>query len=367
MTQRPKLTSLILAGVTIATSLLSTATPAAFVDPLASPATASDRATTSMLTAVTRTPDGHWVAAGRRGHVILSADGVHWQQAVSVPVSTDLVSLFFVSAKQGWAVGHGGVILVTYDGGSHWTKQLDGHQAAQALVTFHEARAAMANDKETAFLLNDAKRFLDNGPGRPFLDIWFGDENRGYAIGAYNLLFVTTDGGTTWLPRPDLLSNEMGLHLSTIAAIGSNLYIAGEQGLLARLNTATGHFDRIKTPYAGSFFGLTGKDSLLVLFGLQGNAFCSRDQGVTWEKIDSGLTGTITAGTMMTDGRLVLASQAGNLAISADGGKTFSLVKPTVPTPISAIAPGNDDSLVVVGSRGVKTESLKQGLQHGVK
>lgn len=338
---------------------------AAFADPLATLAVASEHVSESFLIAVTRTPGGRWVAVGRRGHIVLSADGKLWQQAASVPVSTDLVSVFFVNASHGWAVGHGGVIIATADGGKHWIKQFDGIQAADALIKFYEPLAADSKSPEQEFSLHDAIRFKESGPGRPFLDVWFADELNGYAVGAYNLLFGTGDGGKTWQPHPDRIANKNGLHLNTIIAIGNDVFIAGEQGLFSRLNPKTGQFDPIKTPYAGTFFGLTGKQGMLVAYGLQGNAFRSRDNGTSWEKIESGLKGTITSGTMLDDGRLVLASQTGGLAISTDNGDHFTQVWPATPTPIYAIAPGNADSIVAVGNRGVKTEALKQDSQHG--
>lgn len=365
---KPKVMCLLFA--TLAASMSTANGLAVFIDPLDAAAVASDRVAASLLVAVTRTPGesepgSHWVAVGRRGHVILSHDGKAWQQAASVPVSTDLVSVFFVNARNGWAVGHGGVIIATTDGGKHWVKQLDGRQVADALVKFYEPLATGSKDSGIAFGLRDAIRLKENGPGRPFLDVWFGDEKRGYAIGAYNLLFVTEDGGNTWQPRPDRLINEMALHLNAIAAVGNNVYIAGEQGLFARRNPKTGNFDRIKTPYSGNFFGLTGKEGLLVLFGLQGNAFRSWDNGASWEKIEPGLKNTITSGTMLADGRLVLASQGGAFAVSADNGDHFTRIMSAAPAPIYAIAPGSGNSIVAVGNRGVKTESLKQGMQHG--
>lgn len=371
MSHQMKTRALGLLCATLFTGMAAPSGMAAFVDPLAAPAVASSHVSTSLLIAVTKAPgkpeaiSGHWVAVGRRGHILLSSDGKTWQQAASVPVSTDLVSVFFASASHGWAVGHGGVIIATTDGGNRWVKQFDGKQAADALVKFYEPLATGSADPEIAFSLRDAIRFKENGPGRPFLDVWFANEKQGYAVGAYNLLFVTEDGGATWQPRPDRIVNELGLHLNNITSIGGELYISGEQGLLARLNTISGKFERIKTPYAGTFFGLTGKDDLLVLCGLQGNVFRSRDKGANWEKIDAGLQGTITAGTIMPDGRLVLVSQTGNLAVSADSGDHFTQIKPVTPTPIYAIAPGNKDSIVAVGNRGVKTESLNQGKQNG--
>src|SRR5881392_2872753 len=79
----------------------------------------------SVLTAITRAGD-RLVAVGERGIVIFSDDhGGRWQQA-KVPVSVTLCAVRFIDKRQGWVVGHAGVVLATRDGGSSWSKQLDG-------------------------------------------------------------------------------------------------------------------------------------------------------------------------------------------------------------------------------------------------
>lgn len=60
------------------------------------------------------------VAVGDHGVIVLSDDGATWRQAHSVPVDGLLTALSFVDERQGWAVGHGGVVLHTEDGGETW-------------------------------------------------------------------------------------------------------------------------------------------------------------------------------------------------------------------------------------------------------
>jgi photosystem II stability/assembly factor-like uncharacterized protein len=330
-------------------------------DPIDTPAMASALAASSMLVAVTHVPGAGWVAVGRRGHVLLSDDAVKWQQATDVPLSTDLVSVFFVDREFGWAVGHGGVILATRDGGRHWTKQLDGREAARRLVKYWEARATATDVKGQSNELEDARRFEQAGPGRPFLDVWFADRDRGYAVGGFGLLFATEDGGRNWTPRPDLLSNPNGLHLNAIASVGSDLFIVGEQGLFARFDPAKGLFERIATPYPGSFFGVTGHDRTVLLFGLGGHLVRSTDGGRSWSEVQSQLSSTITSGAVLEGGRFVLASQSGAVAVSADDGNRFERSASVARAPIFSVAPWKNDQLIAVGPRGVATLQASTG------
>ena len=106
---RMTMSALVLA---LAATLATPAIGAGFVDPLDAPADAipARSAESDAGGGESRKP---LVAVGQRGHVVYSTDsGASWKQA-SVPVSSDLTAVFFVDDKQGWAVGHDGVILHT--------------------------------------------------------------------------------------------------------------------------------------------------------------------------------------------------------------------------------------------------------------
>ena len=59
------------------------------------------------------------VAVGDYGVVLLSDDyGATWRQARSVATGNGLTAVAFADAARGWAVGHGGTVLHTADGGA---------------------------------------------------------------------------------------------------------------------------------------------------------------------------------------------------------------------------------------------------------
>ena len=177
---------------------VSPAAAAGFVDVLDTPARISSLASRSLLQAVTRAGD-RLVAVGPRGHIVVSDDGgATWKQS-PVPVSSDLTSVYFVDAKQGWATGHDGLILHTDDGGATWSRQLDGRKANELVVAAMERNVAAEPASDDAKkLLAEAQRYQEQGADKPFLDVWFADARQGYAVGAYNLIFRTDDGGATW-------------------------------------------------------------------------------------------------------------------------------------------------------------------------
>jgi photosystem II stability/assembly factor-like uncharacterized protein len=257
----------------------------------------------------------------------------------------------FASATKGWAVGHDGVVLASVDGGQSWSKQLDGRSAGQSMAKHYAAAEPR--------LAEEAKRYAEQGPDKPFLDVWFENEHIGYVVGAFNLIFRTDDGGKTWLPWFDKVDNPKALHLYAIRSVGEDLFIVGEQGLVLKLDRKAGRFTALPTPYKGTFFGITGQAGAVLVYGLRGNVFRSTDGGANWAKVETGLQLSLTGSTVTEDGRILLVSQAGHVLASSDGGASFKPLALERAVPSSALLPAGKDAVVIAGARGVHLLTVK--------
>jgi photosystem II stability/assembly factor-like uncharacterized protein len=334
---------------------------AGFQDVLDTPAMASALADKSFLSGVALAGK-RLVCVGWRGHIIYSDDrGKNWKQA-DVPVSSDLVAVYFPSPQQGWTVGHDGVVLHSTDAGATWRKQLDGLSAVQVMAGYY-AKCPAAGSPEDAEAGNRIgeiiERYAEEGADKPFLDVWFEDENTGFIVGAFNLIFRTADGGRSWEPWFDRTDNPELLHLYAIRPAGEDVFIVGEQGLILKLDRQAGRFRAMETPYEGSFFGITAKSATAIVFGLRGNAFRSQDGGSTWQKVETGVPVGLTGGTVTEDGRIVLVSQGGHVIMSNDGGASFTGLELEIPFPMNAVASLDKSTLVFVGPYGVQTVPIR--------
>ena len=317
---------------------LPTTPPAALVEP----ALHSPKALNAAMLAVTHAGP-RLVAVGERGTVLLSDDGAKsWRQA-QVPVQVTLTAVRFVSERTGWAVGHLGVILMSTDGGEHWVKQLDGVQAAKAVAAGGDERS---------------KRFAEEGPDKPFFDLDFIDAQHGFAVGAYNLAFATSDGGQSWTPMLSRLPNPKSLHLYGVRAADGHVYIAGEQGLLMASSDGGASFAALPSAYKGSFFGLlAARSGSLIAYGLRGNAWRSGDQGASWVRLDTGLQTSISAALELGGGELALLAQTGELLRSRDDGRSFTKTPPAGgPLPAAGLAATDDGALVIASLRGMRRQ-----------
>ncbi|MDD5295725.1 MAG: YCF48-related protein [Rhodocyclaceae bacterium] len=330
-----------------------------FQDVLDTPAVKSPLAAKSLLNGLAAAGN-RLVAVGQRGHIVFSDDrGASWQQA-TVPVSSDLTAVYFPTPRKGWAVGHDGVVLHSSDGGVSWVRQLDGPMAGKMMESWYvaaAARGALGADREK--LLEEVKRQTAQMMETPFLDVWFSDENTGYIVGAFNLIFCTADGGKSWEPWFHLTENPGRQHFYSVRGLGTDVYIAGEQGLVLKLDPGTGRFRKLTTPYQGSWFGLALGKGFVLAFGLRGNAYRSIDGGKNWSRVDTGLQEGLTGATTLADGSLVLVSQSGQVLMSRDTGASFTPVKLPRTAPASAVVAVGNQMLVIAGPRGVSAQALR--------
>ena len=88
---------------------------------------------------------------------------------------------------------------------------------------------------------------------------------------------------------------------------------------------------------------------MLLAFGMRGNIYRSSNQGTTWEQVPFASKATLNGGSLAADGRIVLAGNRGLLALSSDGGRTFTLSNAPERTALSQARLLDAGSLVYAG------------------
>lgn len=328
----------------------------AFQPPQEQAAMASRLAAASPILALAKAGE-RIVGVGLRGHIVISDDGGRqWRQARS-PVSSDLLAVSFPTSTQGWAVGHGGVVLHSADGGASWTRQLDGRQASALAIRHYEAQLA-AGKPAGQFLKREQSLAVDGT--QPFLDVYFESASTGYVVGTFNRLYRTQDGGLTWTPWMERSDNPDELHFYAIRGGAHGVYLVGEQGMVWRLDAAGQRFVAMRTPYKGTLFGVVsaGPGQLLV-FGMRGSLLRTADEGKTWETVATGSPAGITSGAVLPDGAIVLVNQAGGIDLSRDHGKSFQAHKSARPMSYFGVAALEGNRIALAGSEGVRLETVK--------
>lgn len=315
------------------------------------------------------------VAVGEFGLIVRSDDqGASWVQSPS-PTSVMLTAVHFVDDRNGWAVGHDGVILGTHDGGVSWAVQFSGRQGDPQML--QAARAQLARTPQSAAehagsapggptatrhelaedALAAAEAAVEAGPSRPLLAVRFVDAHHGFAAGAFGQLFETTDGGRHWLYIGDRLDNLEGLHLNSITLTpeGDTL-LAAEAGTVFRSSDMGRSWARTAVGYKGYLYGvLAFARSVWVAYGFKGHAFRSIDAGNHWAPVPSRSEKTIVAGALHGE-RGVLIDEEGQLLVSGDAGESFVRTGERLRTKRLSAFTLSGDTLVAVGQGGAVTK-----------
>nr|HDM59446.1 glycosyl hydrolase [Bacillota bacterium] len=135
-------------------------------------------------------------AVGLGGTIVQTADGGKTWELQDSGTSTILMDVCFVDESHGWAVGMDGVIIHTVDGGKTWLAQESGAK--------HEF---------------DAVRFVD--------------ERTGFIVGQESIFLRTVDGGKTW--QKEILIDRDKWFYSLFMLDAKSGYACGKDGILVCL------------------------------------------------------------------------------------------------------------------------------------
>jgi photosystem II stability/assembly factor-like uncharacterized protein len=224
------------------------------------------------------------VAVGEFGHVVLSDDeGTSWRQAEHVPTRTTLTSVTFASAEQGWAVGHGGLVLVTTDAGLHWRVQFGAADGADSLFS-----------------------------------VLFVDALHGVAVGPFGYAISTADGGEHWSKFSVMEGEDGERHLNGLfTGNAGRLLIAAEIGGVFLSDDLGVTWRLVNLPYEGSVWGGTAlNDGSLVVWGMAGHALRSVDNGESWQELATATHQSLTDGVELAGGGLALVGLGGVVTVS---------------------------------------------------
>ncbi len=250
-----------------------------------------------------------WLVAGA---ALLSSCARHvdpWQ-AVVIPTDADFGGLFFTDSLNGWISGgsymiEGGIVGRTRDGGRSWsfrTGLVPGAPAGFALgaIQFRDTLNGCAVGAGGAILLT-----ADGGatwrearegrtPGDGLARLQFLDSRRGWAVGSASLLH-SEDGGESW--RPLVAGNDENGYFSgnAICFVDADRgWLAAHGGTVMRSGDGGLHWSAVPMPLRAdqhpALWDVTFADPQRGwIVGDQGTIFHTSDAGVTWKRQAKGV------------------------------------------------------------------------------
>jgi photosystem II stability/assembly factor-like uncharacterized protein len=242
--------------------------------------------TTQTLRGVAFATSNLGCAVGSGGTILRTTNGGATWSAVKSGTTQTLYGVAFATATNGWAVGGGGTILRTTNGGATW--------AAQLSRTTQTLNAVACADASTC-----------------------------WAVGNRATVLHTTDGGTTWgLQSTGLKKNAT---LRTVSCSGASVaWIAGNGGTVRKTTTGGSSWTAQSTGTGQTLNGSVAVDASHVrVVGSGGTVRATSNGGSTWTaegtSTTQALSGVATAG-------------AGN-AWAVGGGGTILAYSPDLTAP----------------------------------
>ena len=300
-------------------------------------------------------------------------------EPVNYPYDAELKDVWFVSADEGWVVGHatsdageGGVILHTKDGGQHWDAQLgDPHSATREFenVFFLDAKHGWATQAGGGAVVRtqDGGQTWDSVSqlGNP-MSFTFATTDVGFYLDG-SRMYRTQDGGHTWKQvftcqtkvEVDGLARDVECNFRSIsfpsAKIGyaSTADLPNKASAIAKTEDGgmTWSISRFLPDAAAMDRGLYFADENVgYIRTYTGKLFATADGGKEWR----GVPQSAPAGPIrFADSQVGWVVRGTTVIYTADGGKRWNSAEVRFPAGVFSSSLPTHDRGYVVGDHGM--------------
>lgn len=286
---------------------------------------------------------------GQQGSILRSEDGYAWEYAATPTlnqlnaIAGDATSGILV------AVGNGGVLLRSADGGRSWQPPL-------GIETPEGADLRQVNLTE-----------IIHHPGK---DLWL-------AAGTHNAILRSADQGRNWrLVSYDSSTQRLEILSLFIESVSGDFLLAAQRGTMGRSGDGAdwtiGYHDMDPTgDYVPHLVDFYDHGSALIAAGDEGRLLVSWDRGETWQLFKLPTSGYFTGSVYDPVNRsIVLTTQEGDdIAYSLDQGRSWEVTRlrvrnwpsDDIPMISSIVYDAKTGALLAMGSSGIVARSTNGG------
>jgi photosystem II stability/assembly factor-like uncharacterized protein len=320
-----------------------------------------------------------WLAAVAVGLMAIGVQGASFAAPTPVAVVSGIPheALFAIDFDDqiGIAVGAGGEILRSTDGGKSWMREAAPRRLALLGVAVRGERAIAVGQMGAVLLRSADGRWteVDSGTQERLFGVDLNAQGVALAVGAFGALLRSTDGGETWAPAAPEWT---GTFKDTAGRLGDffepsmygvqisddgQAWVVGELALVLRSTDAgaswqVGHAGESSVDGVDpTLFGLSMRaDGSGVAVGQEGYVLLSDDGGASWRSIERPTHANLLSVHGSADG-VVVATGMREMLFSRDGGTSWQPVRgEDIATGwySGAARPGNGSAPLVVGNAG---------------
>ena len=214
--------------------------------------------------------DSEGYMVGRDGAIVHTSNGGSTWTLQSSTSTQRLQGVFFTDNLHGIVSGRNETLLKTENGGLNWTSILTGVSGDLGSIFFNNLDNGFICAEGGLYHINadlSLIEFQSLDPDAEFQDIYFTDANVGWACTDVGTVFVTNNGGQSWLP---IELDGLAFELSAIHGRSFNsAFTVGSIGKVNGLCTITNTYDNSSTQDL-AIITLT-EDQILIEFSDKGD------------------------------------------------------------------------------------------------
>ncbi len=266
--------------------------------------TINENATLKMLSRTTA------ISVGQLGFVIKTTDqGVTWQK-MDAQTTNNLTDISFTTEQSGWVVGNGATIKKTTNQGLTWVDKVPVALAVTENVlavnfltenlgvcTTATGKILITKDGGVTWTIKVVKGNDGKDIVTALRSVYIKDATTFYIVGAAGVLLKTTNSGDTFTIIPtSQISNVAAATFYRIKVASQNTaYVCGSNGIVLKINLANDALTLINPPMTEPMQGINFlTDNLGYVVGRFGLIFKTEDGGVSWNRMKSGVSVTLT-------------------------------------------------------------------------
>jgi photosystem II stability/assembly factor-like uncharacterized protein len=251
-------------------------------------------------------------------------------EAVPVVSGSNHQALFAIAldGRQGLAVGVGGEVLVSGDGGATWTPEA-GVPSDKSLLGLAVAGGKALAVGQSGLILrrgrDGAWSTADSGTTERLFGVDFNEAGTAVAVGSFGRIVLSADGGATWRSVApawaDASFTEQGMepHLYAVeVATDGTITVAGEFGLVLRSRDQGQTWQVLHRGEASVFALHLRDDDIGYAVGQGGMILRTADGGESWSDVTSGSNANLLGVDTAPTGQVMVTAMR-DMLVSDDG------------------------------------------------
>lgn len=224
-----------------------------------------------------------------------------------------------------WAVGTGGNVFRSYDGGVTWGSYPQEPVALRGVYTLGTRVWVVGDGGKFSFSPNSGTSWTSqvlNG-GSPLNAVTFRNQTTGWIVGNGGLVLKTTDGGSNW----SVMVSGTTDHLYSVAFRDTMTgFVGGASGtLLKTTDGGESWTDVSDTSWTRDFSGVGISGVTVYAVGQYATGFKSTNEGSTWATLNlrTDSRSDVEGVCVVSEDRVYFIGGGGYIRSSQDGGQTF--------------------------------------------